>query len=86
VKYGSSNLNGIHLVCFILDQCVKLEIPVTLAKISDVIRRNAKSILCGTAVIRFSGAGKNSDSEYSESELWNRDDISTKLVTFKLLY
>jgi hypothetical protein len=57
-----------------------------VAKISHVILRNAKSILCGTDVIRFSGAGKNSDPEHSESELWNRDDISTKLVTFMLLY
>jgi hypothetical protein len=57
-----------------------------VAKIFHVIRWNAKSILRSTAFIRFSGAEKNSDPEYSESELWNRDDNSTKLVTYMLLY
>jgi len=45
-----------------------------------------KECKCSAAFDRFSGAVLNSEPEYSESELWNRDDNSTKLVTFMLLY
>jgi hypothetical protein len=85
-KYRPSSLNGMHFAYFIMHLFFIIEDTSQVAKILDVIRRNAKSVQCSAAFNVFSGAGLNSEPKYSESEFWNMDDNSTKLVKFMLLY